>query len=356
MNYRELWLEIMNYGDFDRPCNIHWKGWPETYPRWHDEGMPEDVDEHEFFQANPLFSRVGVNVSLYPGFERETLEETDEYRIFRDVDGVIQKQLNKASSVPHFIDFTLQTADDWPEYKKRLQPDQGRIGDDLDEKLREAENSGNPVQIWLPSMMGWIRNWMGVENMCYLMFDDPDCFGDMVATLSDLGCWAIDQVVPRMNRPPDLGWSWEDICGRSGPFVSPDIFDKYVAPGYTKLRNKLEAHGVKFYGIDSDGRVEPLVRHWLDAGVNIQFPVEPGTWGATPEDFRAKFGKELRIQGGFDKLVLETTPAAIDAEIDKHIPLMKQGGFVMMPDHLITPDTPLANYRYYLKRIREMRF
>jgi hypothetical protein len=35
---------------------------------------------------------------------------------------------------------------------------------------------------------------------------------------------------------------------------------------------------------------------------------------------------------------------------------MKQGGFVMMPDHLITPDTPLANYRYYLKRIREMRF
>lgn len=355
MTHRELWLEIMNYGDFDRPCNIHWKGWPETYPRWHKEGMPEDVDEHEFFQANPLFARVAVNVSLHPAFEIETIEQAEDYRIFRDADGVIQKQLNKASSVPHYIDFTLKSASDWDQYKKRLQPDSARIPDDLDEQVRHAEASGLPVQIWLPSMMGWIRNWMGVENMCYLMFDDPDCFGDMVQTLSDLGCWAIEQIAPRLSRPADLGWSWEDICGRSGPFVSPDIFDRYVAPGYTKLRNKLESVGVKFYGIDSDGRVEPLVGHWLEAGVNIQFPIEPGTWGATPEHMRQKFGKELRIQGGYNKLVLERSREEIDAELEKHIPLMKEGGFVLMPDHLITPDTPLANYQYYLQRVRELR-
>ena len=24
------------------------------------------------------------------------------------------------------------------------------------------------------SMMGWLRNWMGVENMVYMMFDAPD--------------------------------------------------------------------------------------------------------------------------------------------------------------------------------------
>jgi uroporphyrinogen decarboxylase len=196
---------------------------------------------------------------------------------------------------------------------------------------------------------------MGVENMCYLMFDDPDCFGEMVQTLSDLGCWGIDQIAPRLSRPADLGWSWEDICGRSGPFVSPEFFDKYVAPGYTKLRNKLESYGVKLYGIDSDGRVEPLVKHWLEAGVNIQFPIEPGTWGATPEHMREKFGKELRIQGGYNKLVLQRSRQEIDAELEKHIPLMKEGGFVLMPDHLITPDTPLANYQYYLQRVREMR-
>jgi len=28
----------------------------------------------------------------------------------------------------------------------------------------------------------------------------------------------------------------------------------------------------------------------------------------------------------------------------------------MMPDHLITPGTPLENYKYYLERIRTLRF
>jgi len=27
-----------------------------------------------------------------------------------------------------------------------------------------------------------------------------------------------------------------------------------------------------------------------------------------------------------------------------------------LPDHLITPDTPLDQYRYYLDRLRELRF
>jgi hypothetical protein len=35
---------------------------------------------------------------------------------------------------------------------------------------------------------------------------------------------------------------------------------------------------------------------------------------------------------------------------------MREGGFVMMPDHIITPGVPLDDYKYYLERIRELRF
>jgi uroporphyrinogen decarboxylase len=175
-------------------------------------------------------------------------------------------------------------------------------------------------------------------------------------TLADLTCWNIDQVMPRMKTTPDLGLGWEDICGKSGPLVSPSTFDRCVAPGYRKIRNKLEEYGITIYGIDSDGLVEPLIPHWLDAGVNLQFPIEYGTWQATPEHMRRKFGRALFMVGGFNKLVLEQGHAAIDAEIERHIPLMREGGFIMMPDHLITPGTPLEDYKYYLDRLRELRF
>ncbi|HUU60603.1 MAG TPA: uroporphyrinogen decarboxylase family protein [Phycisphaerae bacterium] len=355
MTMRELWRNIMFYGEFDRMPVIHWTEWEETRRRWLAEGLPPDVSEHQYFGTVPHWTWVGVGLELYPPFAEETLEDTDEYRIFRDGGGVVQKDWKHRSCIPTFLDFTLKEAKDWDAFKKRLQPDPGRISKDLDKRIADAEASELPIAIGTASMMGWIRNWMGVENMCYLMFDAPDVYADMVDTLAELTCWGIDQVIPKMTSPPDMGFGWEDICGKSGPLVSPQIFDKHVAPGYRKIRDKLESCGVTMLGVDSDGMVEPLLRSWLEAGVNLQFPIEIGTWNADPHALRRKFGRDLRVVGGFNKLALEKDHAAIDAEIERRIPIMKEGGFIIMPDHLITPGVSLENYKYYLNRIRELR-
>jgi len=355
MTTRELWQSIMHYGEFDRMPVIHWTEWPETHDRWISEGMPPDVNEHEYFDTVPWHARVGVHLGLHPPFTEEVLEETDEYRVLRDEVGVIKKDWKHRSCIPQFIDHTLKTAADWPEFKKRLQPDAARIPDDLDERIRGAEDSGLAIAVPGASMMGWIRNWMGVPNMSYLMYDDPDCYAEMVDTIADLVCWGVDQLVPRMHSTPDICHGWEDICGKTGPLVSPAIFEKCVARGYRKVRDKLDEHGIRLYSIDTDGDVAALLRNWLDAGVNVQFPVEIGTWNADPMAYRKKYGRELRIVGGFNKLALEKGRAAIDAEIERRIPLMKDGGFVIMPDHLITPGVPLDDYKYYLDRIRTLR-
>jgi len=356
MTHGELWREIMWYGKFDRMPVIHWGGWPETHERWLKEGLPPDVSERNYFQATPHWMFISVNINLYPEFEEEVLEINGEYRVVRSKDGVVKQEWLRQSCIPHYMDFTLKTASDWEKYKTRLKPDQARIPENLDEKINQAEESGLFMAVETVSLMGWIRNWMGVENMSYLMYDNPEVYEDMVNTLADLSCWAIDQIVPRMKRKPDMGFGWEDICGKSGPLVNPDFFVRYVAPGYQKIRNKLEQYGVKLLGIDCDGDVEKLVEPWLDSGVNLFFPIEKGTWQADPMLYRKKYGREMRIVGGFNKHELEKSPAAIDVEIERRLPLMKAGGFVMMPDHLITPDTPLENYKYYINRIRTLRF
>jgi len=94
----------------------------------------------------------------------------------------------------------------------------------------------------------------------------------------------------------------------------------------------------------------------MSAGVNVMFPVEIGPWKADPYAFRKKYGKELRIFGGIDKLEIAKGPEAIDAEIARRLPLMKEGGFIPLPDHLITPETSLEDYKYYLEQIRKLRF
>lgn len=356
MTYRELFQQIMHYGEFDRMPVLHWTGWPETIERWHQEGLPRDADQHRFFDAFPMWAGVGANLDLYPPFETEVLEETDEYTIFRGGDGVVCKDWKHKSCIPHYLDFTLKSANEWPEFKKRLQPDPARIHPDIDQHLAAAEASGLPIFFGTASLMGWIRNWMGVQNMCYLMFDARDVYADMVMTLADLTCWAIDQIVPRMKTKPDAGFGWEDICGRAGPLVSPAIFKECVAPGYRKIRNKLEEYGITLYGIDSDGDVRDLVGPWLDAGVNLQFPIEVGPWKGDAREYRKRYGKELRIIGNFDKLALERSRTDVLAEIDRLMPLMKEGGFIILPDHLITPGVALEDYRWYLDQVRQIRF
>lgn len=355
MTNRELWQAIMNYQDCSCMPMLHWKGWRETYDRWYSEGMPMNCDEYEYFNVSPYMKLLKVNIGLFPVFEEEIIEETSEYRIYKDGAGVVQKDWKKKECIPHYMSYTFQKAEDWDEYKRRLKPGSFRIPNDIDDQISEAESSGTVVSVFCGSLMGWIRNWMGVENMCYLMYDSRDVYIDIVNTLADMSCWGIDQLIPRMKKPPDMGHCWEDICGKTGPLVSPDIFKECVAPGYIKIRNKLEEYGVKFLSIDSDGDISMLVEPWLDSGVNIQFPLEIGTWDPDPMELRKRYGRELRLMGGFNKLELEKGQAAIDSEIERRIPLMKDGGYIMMPDHHITPDVSLRNYKYYLERVRELR-
>ncbi len=354
MTTRELFTNIMHYGEFDRMPVFHWTGWPETIRRWHGEGLPEGADEREFFQASPMNKGVPINLGLYPLFEEEIIEETEEYRIIRQNDGVIAQWWKNRSCIPHYIDFLLKDPSGWPEYQKRLQPDPGRLAENFEEALMDLETGEAPVAISTMSMVGLLRNWMGVENMALASMVYPDFFAETVDTISSLVCWAIDQVAGRINI--DLGWGWEDICFKTGPLIHPDRFKELCVPGYRKIAEKLRSCGCDLYLVDCDGMIEHLIPHWLDAGVNIMFPVEIGTWRADPMALRRKYGKDLRIFGGIDKLALERGPAAIDAEIERRKPLMAEGGFVPLPDHLITPDTPLKNVQYYLERIRELRF
>ena len=360
MTVRELWCNIMFYDRFDHMPVVHNGIWVETNERWIKEGFPADAvatpKEFSFFNAVPPWKYIRINLSLYPQFKEEIIKDTDEYRIVKDESGVVLQTWKNQSSLPHYMDFTLKSAMEWPEYKRRLQPDPARIPSDLDALIIDAEQSGLPIAFSTASLMGWIRNWMGVINMSYLMYDDQDVYADMVNTLAELTCWGIDQVVPRMHVVPDLGFGWEDICGKNGPLINPDIFIKCVAPGYLKIRNKLEHYGVKLLGVDSDGCVDALVKPWLDSGVNLLYPIEIGTWNADPMIFRRHYGRELRMVGGFNKLELEKDKQAIDTEIERRIPLLRDGGYVIVTDHSVTPASPLVNYQYYLERIRALRF
>ncbi len=366
--YRELYRQIMFYGAFDSMPVVHWDEWPETKERWIKEGLPRGADRHDFFNSSPMWEtlisseswmgipRAGdvITIGLFPPYEEEILAENAEYRIRRNGDGTITRELKNGTSMPAHLGYSFRTASDWDDYKRRLLPDPARVSPHAEEALKALSTSTRPLCFPIGSLMGWARNWMGLENLSYLMYDDREVFGDVVMTIARLTCWAIDLILPRLKV--DLAHGWEDMCGVNGPLISPDVFAECVAPGYRMIRNKLEEHGVHLLEIDMDGDVLQMAGELLDAGVNVLFPVEVGSFRGDARRIRKRFGKDLRIMGNFDKLALEKGRQEVAAEIQRLLPLMGEGGFILMPDHHITPQVSLEMYLWYLEQVRSLRF
>ena len=125
---------------------------------------------------------------------------------------------------------------------------------------------------------------------------------------------------------------------------------KFMLPRYRKVIDFGRSRGVKFFALDSDGQIDPLIPVWMDAGIDILYPFEVQA-GMDVLAVRRKFGKSLRIWGGVDKRALAGDRAAIDAELRRVAPLIQDGGYVPMLDHSAPPDISYKNYCYFMNQL-----
>ena len=327
--------------------------WADTIDVWKTQGLPSDVHLEEYFGVDRR-ENTGVSVGLIPDFKRETLEETHEYEVFRRSDGVICRQFkgDRAGRMPQWLRFPIETREDWEKtIKPRLNPSSpNRYPLHWEEKKRIWAHRDYPLTIQGGSVFGWIRNWMGIERISRTLYDDPDWIHEMMDYLADF----VVKVVQRAVEEVDIDYvtMWEDMAYKTGPLISPAMFREFMLEPYRKITSVFHSHAIDLIFVDSDGDSGPLIPLWLEGGVTGFYPIERAA-GMDAVSLRKKFGRELRLAGGIDKRAIKTGRAAIDAELANVAPLMRDGGYVPWPDHLVPPDVPFDNYLYYLQQMKK---
>jgi uroporphyrinogen decarboxylase len=359
MNERERFLATMTYRPRDRSPICDFSFWDETLPTWHEQGLPEWVNldnSDDFFGMDTLTHLTGVLPGLAPEFEVKVIEDRGDYEVLQQEDGVHVLKRKAMSSIPQHLRNLLTDRESWEKhYKPRLDPDNPiRYPENWDEKVAEWTNPDRDYVIQLPggSLFGWIRNWMGLENVALLIYDDPVLFEEMVETIADCQIGLLTRILETGGRFEGLSM-WEDMAYRSGPLISPEHFKKFLSPHYRRFSDLMQRFNVPVTWVDSDGDISLLIPLWLEAGVNCMFPIEVGTWGADPVALRNEYGKDLLMMGGFDKKILAKSKEAIEAEVRRLTPLVEEGGFIGFCDHRVPPDVPLENYWHYLELVRK---
>lgn len=350
MTDRERFNRQMHYRPVDRCFNMEFGYWEENFSSWDiftKNNITNNWEADRFFN----FDRIGCAggaLWLSPGFEEKVISETATTRVLMNGDGLLAEVPRDGhDTIPHYIKASVTTPADW----KRVKAERMRRDDPARRIDVEAVKKANPpdrdypLGIWCGSMIGKIRDMLTFEGLAYATYDYPDMVEDMVETCCLLVEDSLDQLLPHIDF--DYAASWEDICFKNGPIVSVDFFKNVITPRYKRIHAKLRRHGIDLWYTDCDGDVRPILPHLLEGGINCLFPFEVNGCAHPAEIFK-RYGRELRIMGGVDKLELGKGPKAIKAYLETLVPLVERGGFIPFCDHRCPPNVKPSDYLYYL--------
>lgn len=352
MNDRERFLAALRYQPVDRaPYRIFGGGWPETVARWRQEGYDPAAPGY----ATDRWDWIGGWFFPNPPFARQVVAQDARTVQYVNPEGILMRERKdyRHSSMPQFVRFPVATRADFRRFwKERMQPDlAGRIGPDWRDRLGAYRARDVPLIViadrW-GGFFGPLRNLVGVETLCTLFYDEPAFVEEMMEADADFIIAVMDQILDCTDV--DVFGFWEDMAYKTGPLLGPRLARQYMLPRYRRVVDFLRSRGVEFISLDSDGQVGELIPVWLDAGIDVLYPFEPQA-GMDVVAVRRQFGRDLRMWGGIDKRALAWGREAMDAELARVAPLVRDGGYVPFPDHSLPPDVSYANYCYFMERL-----
>lgn len=353
----------MRYQPRDRCPMVDFAFWEETIPIWYEQGMPrsvkyegyDTVETDAFFGQDGLGEWLPISLGLNPCFESKVLEDRGDHEVVIDGAGVTTLRKKQMGSIPMHLGHTLVDEESWRrDFLPKLDPQNpARFSQHFEADVARFNGSSHVRVLPGASLYGWIRDWMGVEAVSYLVYDEPDLFEEMVETITQISLSVYEKAFAAGVKADACGM-WEDMCYSGGPLLAPGIFKKVLVPRYKRISELLNKNGVEFIWIDCDGKIDDLIPLWLESGINVMFPIEVGTWGADPVSMRKEYGRDLLLMGGVGKRMLAESKEAITKEVERLAPLVEEGGFIPMPDHRVPPDVPYEFFLHYVKEARRV--
>ena len=335
--------------------------------RWKAEGHitdETDIGRLFMFDEPGQFTLGGLGwceAPFVPAFEEKVVEDRGDYEVVQDRAGrkVLVFKGRRSGFMPEYLDHPVKDKASWErECKFRMNPESRDRYTELQQQISEAKKSADQGMMICQSVIGgymYLRSLIGPSELLYKFYDEPDLIHDCMQTWLDLANRMIGEV-QRHVQIDELYFA-EDICYNHGPLISPEMIREFLFPYYRRLIGSVSArqrNGSRklHVQIDTDGNVGPVIDLYREIGMDYMSPFEVASGCDVVEIGRAY--PDLLMRGGFDKRILAAGKDAIDAEVDRIMPVMKKrGGYIPVCDHGVPEEVDFENYMHYRMRMKE---
>jgi uroporphyrinogen decarboxylase len=364
---RSRYVETLTFGRVERVPLLPGAPRESTLAAWHTQGLPTDTDyldaladilevPRDAFDATVV---APVSFRMMPTFVEEVLAHRDGHYIVRDWMGAITEISDRYDytyirSAKDFVTrkwhcFPVQSPSDWEAMQTRyVSADPARYPDEP--TCRELEGSGLAVHLMVNGPFWQLREWVGMENLCLLMADDPAFVLEMAEFWQAFVSETLQRALRRLRV--DAVTVSEDMAYKAHSMISPRMARRFLLPSYLGWGDLLRRHAVPVYDLDSDGYIAELIPVWIEGGLNCCNPVEVAA-GNDLVSYRRTFGRAMAYHGGIDKRSIAAGGPAMRAELDRVLlPLLQDGGgFIPSCDHGVPPDISWPAFVDYAREL-----
>jgi len=152
--------------------------------------------------------------------------------------------------------------------------------------------------------------------------------------------------------------SGTDFGGQNNLLISPRVYTRLFQPFHKRINDWIHTHtGWKTF-IHTDGAIQLLIPHLIEAGFDILNPVQWTAAGMDPQVLKSRFGSRITFWGaGVDTqhTLPFGAPEEVRREVHKHAGIFAPGGgFVFSSVHNVLSGVPVENLQALYAAFREV--
>ena len=342
-----------------------------TLAAWRRQGLPEDAHYYDTLldilgmerEASGPQVSLGVSFRMIPTFEEKVLEHKDGHYIVRDWMGAITEisdkydytyiRLARDFVTRKWHKFPVQSRADWEEMKTRFDPNTpGRVPEDFDRRCEALQDRDYVVSFGFNGPFWQLREWLGFENLCMMMIEDPEFVQEMAEFWTEFVSRTMAPILE--NVEVDCVHISEDMAFKAHSMISPKMVRRFLLPAYRRWVFEVSESGCPLLDMDSDGYVGELIPIWIEAGIRCCDPIEVAA-GNDIVAFRRLYGKKMAYRGGIDKRAIAKGGKVMEEEVMRVVPpLLEEGGFLPGCDHGVPPDISWPDFIEYARLLAKL--
>lgn len=372
LNARERYIVALLFQKPDKYPFIPGGPRESTLKRWRSEGLPENTDWFDFLRDTiniPIERTYDPKIALptlfgmNPSFEEKVLEHKNGHYLVQDIHGAIveisdEYDVTYLRSAKDFVTrawhkFPIETPTDWPDIKRRYNvEDPRRYPKEMTKTAKIFSQRNTPLVIAIPGPFWKLRDWIGFENLCMLMVENPN----FVEEMTEFWKHFVLGILERYQRyiTFDSVIINEDMAYKGKSMISPAMARRFLKPSWSAWTDLLKKSGCPVVMLDSDGYIGELIPLWIETGINACIPVEVAA-GNDIVAFRKKFGKNIAYQGGIDKRAIAKGGKVIEKELFRVIPpFLEEGGFIPSCDHGVPHNISWESFVEYCRLLAQL--